>query len=233
VDLIYFVAVYVGTFTLLGILFTFIERLHPARLISYRKVIWLDIRAIFLVTIIYLFAVLISILIPLRIRVPVPVANLPLAVRVLLFLLLADFMLYWIHRFMHKFTWHHHKWHHATVHLYWLSGMRANAGQQILFNLPYVVASPLLFGASPAVYFGVLLFVSVIQNFWIHMNVSWRSHRLETMVVTPRYHHLHHSHEPRYYNANFGALFTFWDRLFGTYQNPSVIGALTLGAVDN
>ena len=34
--------------------------------------------------------------------------------------------------------------------------------------------------------------------------------------VWDKYHHIHH----RLFNYNFGHLFTFWDRLFGTYRSP-------------
>jgi len=55
------------------------------------------------------------------------------------------------------------------------------------------------------------------------MNVTWRSHWLEWIVVTSRYHHIHHSDNPLHYKANLGSLFTLWDRIFGTYVNSEDI----------
>ena len=40
--------------------------------------------------------------------------------------------------------------------------------------------------------------------------------------VTPAMHKLHHSPERASTNANFGGLFSFWDRLCGTYREPVV-----------
>src|SRR5262249_19136044 len=41
---------------------------------------------------------------------------------------------------------------------------------------------------------------------------------LRWVFVTPNMHSLHHSsHQPET-DSNYGAVFTFWDRLFGTYQ---------------
>lgn len=60
----------------------------------------------------------------------------------------------------------------------------------------------------------------MLLNDWMHMNVTWRSNWLEWIVVTPRYHHVHHSDHPAHVNANFGVTFSIWDRLFGTYIDP-------------
>jgi sterol desaturase/sphingolipid hydroxylase (fatty acid hydroxylase superfamily) len=52
------------------------------------------------------------------------------------------------------------------------------------------------------------------------MNVSWKSKWLEYLIVTPRYHHVHHSDNPTHYRSNLGSLMTVWDRIFGTYFDP-------------
>jgi sterol desaturase/sphingolipid hydroxylase (fatty acid hydroxylase superfamily) len=71
---------------------------------------------------------------------------------------------------------------------------------------------------------------AILQNDWMHMNVTWRSTWLEWIIVTPRYHHIHHSDDPQFYMKNLGSLFTVWDRLFGTYVNPDrVARQLTFG----
>ena len=51
-----------------------------------------------------------------------------------------------------------------------------------------------------------------LQNDWMHVNIVWRSNWLEWLIVTPRYHHIHHSDKPEHYMANLGTLFTVWDR---------------------
>ena len=60
----------------------------------------------------------------------------------------------------------------------------------------------------------------MLLNDWLHMNVTRRSNWLEWIVVTPRYHHVHHSENPSHANANCGVTFSIWDRLFGTYLYP-------------
>jgi len=63
----------------------------------------------------------------------------------------------------------------------------------------------------------------IFQNDWMHLNVSWRLKWMEWLLVTPRYHHVHHSSNPEHYLANLGILFTVWDRLFETYVNPDEV----------
>jgi sterol desaturase/sphingolipid hydroxylase (fatty acid hydroxylase superfamily) len=46
--------------------------------------------------------------------------------------------------------------------------------------------------------------------------------------VTPGLHRLHHSIDPRDHDRNFGQLFSWWDRVFGTYTQPA-IGGLRFG----
>jgi sterol desaturase/sphingolipid hydroxylase (fatty acid hydroxylase superfamily) len=143
-----------------------------------------------------------------------------LPLRVVMFYFVADLGSYWLHRLMHtRHVWRVHRWHHSPTQLYWLAGVRATIPQQILFNLPYVLALPLLVGA-PAWILPAMVIEGVVQNHWMHMNVSWRSNWIERVFVTPRYHHIHHSADAKLHDGNYGAVFTIWDRLFGTYIDP-------------
>jgi sterol desaturase/sphingolipid hydroxylase (fatty acid hydroxylase superfamily) len=66
------------------------------------------------------------------------------------------------------------------------------------------------------------------------MNVTWPSRWLEWILVTPRFHQVHHSDDPQHYVANLGDLLTVWDRLFGTYVDPaSIRKELTFGIDSN
>ncbi len=39
--------------------------------------------------------------------------------------------------------------------------------------------------------------------------------------MSPSLHWLHHSSNPKHYDCNFGAIFTFWDKLFSTYLDET------------
>jgi sterol desaturase/sphingolipid hydroxylase (fatty acid hydroxylase superfamily) len=106
--------------------------------------------------------------------------------------------------------------------MYWLGGVRATIPQQFLVNISYIVALPLL--EISVWWLGTALVISnALQNDWMHLNVTWRSRWLELLVVTPRFHHIHHSDDPCHFVANLGNLFTLWDRLFGTYVDPETV----------
>jgi len=203
---------------------TGIELLRPTRKVSYLKVILYDVTV---------FTVFQHVIVPaagyidgwiaVRPHLPDTILQMPLLLRLLCYFLIADFGHYWIHRFMHqKYVWRIHKWHHAPTYMYWLAGSRATIPQQVLVNLPYTFAysfldpSPWWLGLAIGMFGG-------LQNDWMHLNVTWRSNWLEWFVVTPRYHHIHHSDKPEHYMANLAALFTIWDRLFGTYVDPDEV----------
>lgn len=52
---------------------------------------------------------------------------------------------------------------------------------------------------------------------------------LEYVIVTPAHHRVHHAINPEYLDKNYGQIFIFWDRMFGTFQEerddiPAVYG---------
>lgn len=218
-------------FCVFALLFTTAELLRPARPLNYRAVLRNDLVAlalyafVFLPVSVYLSGVLIK---PdyffLR-----GLLELPLAVRLVLYYVLADLGLYALHRLMHtRYLWRIHRWHHSPPYMYWLAGVRATVPNQVLFNLPFAFCAPLLHHAPPWLF--MLIFAEgFFQNNWMHMNVTWRSRWLEWVFVTPRYHHVHHSKSPEHHTANLGSRFTLWDRLFETYVDPEAAGEISFG----
>jgi sterol desaturase/sphingolipid hydroxylase (fatty acid hydroxylase superfamily) len=139
--------------------------------------------------------------------------------RLLLFYLVWDFSLYVLHWLMHRNPlWPAHKWHHVPERMWWLAGVRASLLHILLFQTAFfwfwILRLPYWLSA-------VLAGEYLIRNGWMHLNCTGRWLRyLEYVIVTPRYHAIHHSDDPGFYKSNLGSLFTFWDRLFGTYVNP-------------
>lgn len=141
------------------------------------------------------------------------------------FVLTADCTSYWAHRLLHtKALWHTHAFHHSSQHLYVLSGLRGS----------FVHVLALFSGPLFALYLfpvyqwpGALAVITVSQvanQHYTHSNIRlpW-SNIIELLFVTPRYHFVHHSVDRRLSNTNFGFLLTVWDRLFGTYSDPSQV----------
>jgi sterol desaturase/sphingolipid hydroxylase (fatty acid hydroxylase superfamily) len=213
-----------------GLLFTLLELRRPARPVDYRAVLGKDLGALVLYqALLGPGALYVTSLAEPDLSLFRGVTVVPWPIRIVLFIALTDFASYWLHRAMHgRWLWRIHRWHHSPTYMYWLAGIRATLPQQALFNLPATLCLPLLIGA-PGWVFLALVAQPFVVNDWMHANLSWRSSRLERVLVTPRYHHVHHSADPRHNTANLGAMFTVWDRLFGTYVNPDEVGEISFG----
>jgi len=64
---------------------------------------------------------------------------------------------------------------------------------------------------------------------WYHTRHIKTMGWLEYVIVTPAHHRVHHAINPEYLDKNYGQIFIFWDRMFGTYQEerddiPAVYG---------
>ncbi|HEY2979082.1 MAG TPA: sterol desaturase family protein [Burkholderiaceae bacterium] len=201
--------------------FPLIERRWGARRIEWRKVLFGDVLGFLYLSFVSATAAhYLNRWIGVRGPWPASIAALPFLARLALYLVVADFLAYWIHRAAHLSAfWRIHRWHHAPTHMYWLAGTRTSILQQTFFSLPYIFVSPLL-DVSPWWIANALLIFYTLTNSWMHMNVRWRLRWLDWLFVTPRTHHIHHSDQPAHYNSNFGVILSIWDRLFGTFTNP-------------
>ena len=202
-------------------LWAVLENLWCARTVPYRKVVAKDLGAqlfhVFFVIpiVLFLYDQLFT-----SYSFPQELQNIPLGIRIALCIVMTDFGYYWMHRLLHQeMLWRVHKWHHSPTYMYWLAGCRATIPQQFLVGVPYILTVPILYGAPWWIY-TALIIVDYLGVDWMHLNVRLGARWLEWIIVTPRYHNIHHSSDPNHYNSNFGNMFTVWDRLFGTYVDP-------------
>jgi sterol desaturase/sphingolipid hydroxylase (fatty acid hydroxylase superfamily) len=207
-----------------AVILTTLERTQPASRVPYRDIWWQDASAWVACTFAIIpAATLLMTPITLRPVLPAAVLGFPLTLRFLLYLVVVDFVGYWEHRLMHtRYFWHMHRWHHAPRYIYWLGGVRASLVQQCV-TTPAVIAAGALLDVAPWWMGAVIITKSTLQNDWMHLNVRWGHKWLEWILVTPRYHHIHHSDDPAHYRGNLSLLFTVWDRLFGTFVNPDQV----------
>lgn len=156
---------------------------------------------------------------PVHINTLVESGPLRLGLALALTFLALDFLMYWHHRFMHRFFWPVHATHHAIRDL---SGVNSYAHFAETITEFLLIAIPLSFIAwdTPATPLAVSLAFRVAP-FWIHSPTRLRLSWLGPVFVTPRFHRIHHSLEPRHFDKNFGITFSFWDRMFGTAYIPS------------
>lgn len=140
--------------------------------------------------------------------------------KIFLATLVTDFLNYWIHYFMHKHAWYWkaHVHHHRVENLYWFSGLRASFGHYFSFILSRVSVGIVLFNLSSGELF-FYLSIGLVTNFYQHTNAKIGHKWIEWILVTPRIHRLHHSANGRRLK-NLATIFSFWDRMFGTYIDP-------------
>jgi sterol desaturase/sphingolipid hydroxylase (fatty acid hydroxylase superfamily) len=144
------------------------------------------------------------------------VTNLHPIARGILWIALADFTSYWVHRLQHssRFLWAFHSTHHAQEELTFATTSRFHPVDHCISDILKFIPQMTL-GATPLSWlplYLVLEFVAITQ----HSQIKWRLGTLSRVLVTPWFHSFHHSTDPRHYDKNFGSLFSIWDRMFGT-----------------
>ena len=152
-------------------------------------------------------------------------------VSVLIYLVVFDFLNYWFHRAQHHFGWwwQLHALHHAQRQMTMWSDNRNHLLDDLLRDLFFAVAA-LAIGVAPGQFVAIVAFTQLSESLQ-HANLRlWFGAVGERLLVSPRFHRLHHSvglgHEstppaPGGAKAvrggrNFGVLLPWWDMLFGT-----------------
>lgn len=132
---------------------------------------------------------------------------------VLVFVL--DFISYVLHVLSHRipFLFYFHQVHHSDNSVDASTGLRMHVVQMIYSLIPDVIVIS-VFAPSREAYLMYALFSQCCVLFHhAQFNVPvW----LEYVMVTPRCHLEHHKQ-----SLNFGSVFSFWDKLFGTWTNQN------------
>lgn len=144
------------------------------------------------------------------------IQGLPFLVELFLIVLVADLVQYWTHRAYHEvpLLWRLHAVHHSTKHLDWLAGSRQHI-IELIITRTLVLAPIYVLGFSKGVIDAYIIIVG-FQAVFNHANVSVRLGPLRYILVTPNFHHWHHSQDKEALDKNYSAHFAFLDHLFGT-----------------
>lgn len=134
-------------------------------------------------------------------------------------LVLFDFVVYWAHRWYHEvpFLWRFHAIHHSTEHLDWASGFRAHPFDGTLIAPAFIFLISAGFDPATA---GIIAVVQILSGLFLHANVKWRFRPLHKIIITPEFHHWHHTNEPEAIWSNYSVFLPIWDLIFGTYYMP-------------
>jgi len=132
-------------------------------------------------------------------------------------LLATDFVWYWYHRMGHEinFFWAAHIVHHHSEEFNFTAAARITTFQAIIRTgfwciLPFI-------GFHPKMVITMLI-VHGAYSFFTHTQIIGKIKWLEYIFVTPSIHGVHHASDEKYLDKNYGDMFTFWDRIFGTFQ---------------
>lgn len=144
------------------------------------------------------------------------VAGLNFWVALFLIVLVADLVQYWTHRAYHEvpLLWRLHAVHHSVKSMDWLAGSRQHI-LELLITRTLVLAPIYVLGFSKEVIDAYIVIVG-FQAVFNHANVSVRLGPLRYLIVTPNFHHWHHSQDDVAIDKNYAAHFAFLDYLFGT-----------------
>jgi len=152
--------------------------------------------------------------------------------QLLIGLALLDCADYFLHKAFHSVSllWRFHRVHHADPHLDVSTGARAHPIEALMVTGSFLVVLslvglPLWIEAMRLILVNP---VSVLQHANVHFP-SWLERFFSPVFVTPEIHRIHHSRDRADFDRNFGQLFSFWDRLFGSYRSPKSGSATSMG----
>ncbi|AZF45061.1 Sterol desaturase [Pseudomonas sp. R1-43-08] len=144
---------------------------------------------------------------------------------------LYDFCYYWLHRLGHErnILWAAHSVHHQSEDYNLTTALRQTSTG---FLLSWIFYLPLAVLGVPLVVFVSVASLNLLYQFWVHTRHVPKLGWFEVFFVTPSNHRAHHAQNALYMDRNYGGVFIFWDRLFGTFQEeddnePVIFGVTT------
>ena len=142
-----------------------------------------------------------------------------------IYLVVLDFVGYWIHRGQHQFNWWWglHSLHHSQRQMTMWSDDRNHLLDDIVHDTLIVIVAQLI-GVAPGQFIAFVAFTQLSESLQ-HANLKLGFGAIgERLWISPRFHRLHHSiglgHESHGAHTlgghNFGVLLPWWDMLFRT-----------------
>jgi alkylglycerol monooxygenase len=129
-----------------------------------------------------------------------------------------DFAGYWVHRLQHvaNFFWNGHIVHHSSEEFNLACALRQSVSSIVKTFAVFLLPAAIL--GVPENVINVIAPLHLFAQFWYHTQHINKMGFLENIIVTPSHHRVHHAINPEYIDKNYGQIFIFWDKLFGTYQ---------------
>jgi sterol desaturase/sphingolipid hydroxylase (fatty acid hydroxylase superfamily) len=147
--------------------------------------------------------------------------NLPPVIGAVAAILLFDAWMYLWHRANHQlgFLWRFHRVHHSDPEMDATTAVRFHAGEILISSALRLAVIPLL---------GITIYQLLVYEMALlpvilfhHSNVRFPESLdrwLRTIIVTPAIHRVHHSRLRMETESNYSSIFSFWDRMAGTFR---------------
>ncbi|MCI0663544.1 MAG: sterol desaturase family protein [Acidobacteria bacterium] len=147
--------------------------------------------------------------------------NLPPAIATLMAILVFDGLLYLMHRANHEigFLWRFHRVHHSDPEMDATTALRFHTGEILISSALRLAVIPLLGITLWQLLAYETLMLPVIL--FHHSNVNFPEkvdRRLRALIVSPAVHRVHHSRARVETDSNYSIIFSFWDRICGTFR---------------
>lgn len=149
------------------------------------------------------------------------IIDLPLWGQMIVGILLMDLIgAYLVHWAEHKvkWMWKFHLVHHSDTTVDVTTGLRQHPGETV-FRITFTILAVMVIGAP----IWVIMIYQSLSTLFAHLehaniNMPKKVDRaLSWVFITPLMHKVHHHYMQPLTDTNFGNIFSFWDRLFGTF----------------
>ena len=160
-------------------------------------------------------------IIPFKLEDALPFLNSSPWLSFFFYLVILDFVAYWLHRGQHRFNlwWALHSLHHSQRQMSFWSDDRNHLLDDFVVDGAFAMIA-LLIGVAPAQFVTIVIATRVVESL-SHANLKMSFGRIgEYLLVSPRFHRVHHGigvgHEGLARGCNFAVLFPLWDVIFRT-----------------
>lgn len=147
--------------------------------------------------------------------------NAGIGMTIVIGVLALDFSSWLVHLVMHKVSvlWRFHLIHHSDNNVDVTTGLRHHPGDSLLRGVFFL----LLIFVSGAPMYSVMIYQTlvVLSTAFTHANISLPKKldsTLSYVFVSPNMHKVHHHWKQPFTDSNYGAVFSIWDRLLGTFM---------------
>ena len=146
------------------------------------------------------------------------------------YLVILDFVAYWLHRGQHRLEWWWalHSLHHSQRVMTFWTDDRNHLLDDLIMDACFAMVA-IAIGVPPGQFALIVVGTRVVESL-SHANARVSFGRVgEWLLVSPRFHRVHHAiglgHEGQQRGCNFAVLFPVWDRLFGTANTHNAFPA--------